>query len=199
MKNVLMRAIGVGVCAGIFAGAPAVAEVTASSKSRLLLFQSQTKLLDGRAAQQYNNSVRLQPTAVITPSQFNVPKFTGSYRGEYLDHAKTAARRHNIPEDLFLRLIQQESGWNPNAVSHKGARGLAQLMPGTARLLGVDADDPRQNLDGGAKYLRQQYDTFRSWPLALAAYNAGPKAVEKYNGIPPYKETQNYVKVIWGR
>jgi soluble lytic murein transglycosylase-like protein len=63
----------------------------------------------------------------------------------------------------------------------------------------VDADDPRQNLDGGAKYLRQQYDTFRSWPLALAAYNAGPKAVEKYNGIPPYKETQNYVKVIWGR
>ena len=71
-------------------------------------------------------------------------------------------------------------------------------MPGTARRLGVDPHDPHQNLDGGARYLRQQYDTFGSWRLALAAYNAGPKAVAKHNGVPPYRETRNYVRVIWG-
>ena len=71
-------------------------------------------------------------------------------------------------------------------------------MPGTAAVLGVDPHDPYQNLDGGARYLAQQYRAFRSWRLALAAYNAGPKAVEKYGGVPPYQETTNYVKVIWG-
>ena len=103
-----------------------------------------------------------------------------------------------MPEDLFLRLVQQESGWNPEALSHKGAYGLAQLMPGTARRLGVNREDPAQNLSGGARYLKQQYDAFGSWRLALAAYNAGPGAVLKYGGVPPYRETRNYVKVIWG-
>jgi soluble lytic murein transglycosylase-like protein len=103
-----------------------------------------------------------------------------------------------VPADLFLRLIQQESGWNPKAKSHKGALGLAQLMPQTARVLGVDPHDPKQNLEGGARYLRQMYNKFGSWRLALAAYNAGPGAVEKYGGVPPYKETKNYVRVIWG-
>jgi soluble lytic murein transglycosylase-like protein len=112
--------------------------------------------------------------------------------------ARLAARKHGIPEDLFLRLVQQASGWNPSARSHKGALGLAQLMPGTASRLGVDPSDPEQNLDGGARYLSQQYARFRSWKLALAAYNAGPGAVEKHGGVPPYTETRNYVKVIWG-
>ena len=103
-----------------------------------------------------------------------------------------------MPEDLFLRLVQQESGWNPTAKSHKGAYGLAQLMPATARYLGVDPGDPAQNLDGGAKYLKEQYREFGSWRLALAAYNAGPGAVKKYNGVPPFRETRNYVKIIWG-
>ena len=94
--------------------------------------------------------------------------------------------------------MQQESGWNPSIESHKGAYGLAQLMPATARTLGVDHTDPVQNLDGGARYLKMQYDRFGSWRLALAAYNAGPEAVEKYDGVPPYAETTNYVKVIWG-
>ena len=107
-----------------------------------------------------------------------MPAFRGSYRGEYLEVAKAAARKHGVPEDLFLRLVQQESGWNPVAVSVKGATGLAQLMPGTAEVLGVDINDPAANLDGGARYLRMMYDKFGSWKLALAAYNAGPGAVE---------------------
>ncbi len=177
---------------------PAWADSTYSSKSRARLFSSQTKVLDRRAASQYANSVRLQPSTVHTPSKYGAPAYSGSYRGQYLEVARAAARRHGVPEDLFLRLVQQESGWNPRAKSHKGALGLAQLMPATARNLGVDPRDPHQNLEGGARYLRKQYDTFRSWRLALAAYNAGPGAVEKYNGVPPYRETKNYVRKIWG-
>ena len=71
-------------------------------------------------------------------------------------------------------------------------------MPATARSLGVDRTDPYQNLDGGARYLRMQYEEFKTWRLALAAYNAGPQAVKKYGGVPPFKETQNYVRIIWG-
>ncbi len=112
--------------------------------------------------------------------------------------AKDAARRHGVPEDLFLRLVQQESGWKPSARSHKGAIGLAQLMPGTARKLNVDPHDPYENLDGGARYLALQFRDFGSWRLALAAYNAGPGAVQKYGGVPPYRETKNYVRKIWG-
>ena len=180
------------------AGAVFADTLNVSSKNRLKIFKSQTKVLDGRAAQQYNSSVRLQPHYDIPGRQAPVPAFRGNYRGEYLNVARQAARKHNIPEDLFLRLVQQESGWNPRAVSHKGARGLAQLMPATARYLRVDPDDPAQNLEGGARYLREQYNKFRSWRLALAAYNAGPHAVEKYGGVPPFKETQGYVKAILG-
>ena len=112
--------------------------------------------------------------------------------------AREAALRNGIPVDMFLKLVQQESNWNATAKSHKGALGLAQLMPDTARRLNVDPLDPYQNLDGGARYLAKQYRKFGSWRLALAAYNAGPEAVKKYGGVPPYKETQNYVRVILG-
>lgn len=106
------------------------------------------------------------------------------------------ARRYDLPETLFLALVRQESGFQSSVTSSAGAYGLAQLMPATADYLGVDPLDPIQNLDGGARYLKEQYERFGEWPLALAAYNAGPKAVERYNGIPPYKETQNYVTTI---
>ncbi|MEL7213906.1 MAG: lytic transglycosylase domain-containing protein [Pseudomonadota bacterium] len=169
-----------------------------SSKNRSSLFKSQTSVLDKRAASQYAASIKLVPKSVMVPSKFSSPRYNGKYRGQYLEMAKAAARKHGIPEDLFLRLVQQESAWNPNARSHKGAMGLAQLMPATARYLGVNPRDPRQNLEGGARYLRKQYDEFRSWRLALAAYNAGPGAVKKHGGVPPFRETRNYVRVILG-
>ncbi|OUS33384.1 lytic transglycosylase [Rhodobacterales bacterium 56_14_T64] len=193
-----MRKLAVGiVLASLSVGQGATADIF-GTKSQRNLFASHARVLDGRAASQYNNSVRLQPPSIYTPTKWGTLPFDGSYRGEYLDMARSAARQHGVPEDLFLRLVQQESNWNPNAKSHKGALGLAQLMPATARALGVDPKIPQQNLEGGARYLAKQYRKFGSWKLALAAYNAGPKAVEKYGGIPPYRETQNYVKKIWG-
>lgn len=171
---------------------------TLSTSDRASLFRSQTQVLDSRATSQYANSIRLQPPTVQVPSSYGGPGWSGDYSGPYLSMAQSAARRNNVPVDLFLRLVQQESAWNARARSHAGALGLAQLMPGTARLLGVNPNDPYQNLDGGARYLRQQYEEFGSWRLALAAYNAGPGAVQRYGGVPPYAETQNYVRVIWG-
>lgn len=117
---------------------------------------------------------------------------------DYRAAATEIAQKYGIDPDLFARLIQQESGWNPNAGSEKGALGLTQLMPGTALDMGVLRADPLQNLEGGAKYLRQQLDAFGDPALALAAYNAGPGSVRKYGGIPPFKETQNYVSRILG-
>jgi soluble lytic murein transglycosylase-like protein len=194
-----MKSVWTGAIILLLLAETSVAQ-TLSSRSRAGLFKSQTSVLDSRASKQYSNSVRLQPPTVKTPTKWDgvSPKYRGRYKGPYLRVAKDAARRHGVPEDLFLRLVQQESGWNAKARSHKGAYGLAQLMPGTARTLGVDRKDPVENLEGGARYLKQQYRAFGSWRLALAAYNAGPAAVAKYNGVPPYKETRNYVRVIWG-
>ena len=169
-----------------------------SSKSRSSVKDARFKFLDGRLSTQYSDSDRLTPKGRKGAADAALPRFAGSYKGEYLAVAKAAALKHNVPEDLFLRLVQQESGWNPVAVSSAGATGLAQLMPGTANRLGVDIDDPSQNLEGGARYLRQMYDQFGTWKLALAAYNAGPGAVENSGGVPPYAETQNYVSAILG-
>lgn len=123
-----------------------------------------------------------------------------SYTGEQLKEiARQKARDFGVNEDIFLRLVQKESGWNPQAKSGAGAMGLVQLMPGTAQGLGVSNPyDPVQSLTGGARYLSQQLKRFGSYDKALAAYNAGPGNVERYGGIPPFKETQNYVRTILG-
>ncbi len=94
---------------------------------------------------------------------------------------------------FFQAMIKVESNYSQRAVSGAGAMGLAQLMPGTAKYLRVDASDPLQNLDGGARYLLEQMADFESLTLALAAYNAGPQAVRKYGGVPPYSETRNHI------
>ena len=202
----MRRKLVLAVAAVVMGVTPALAEglrLSGSTKSRNLLFRSQTSLLDGRLAKQYEGSARLKPNApkedeAQPAAVAAVPKFRGSYKGEYLEIAKSMARKHGVPEDLFLRLVQQESGWNPGAVSPKGATGLAQLMPDTARFLRVDINDPHQNLEGGAKYLAMMYGKFGNWRHALAAYNAGPLAVEKHGGVLFYAETKNYVKVILG-
>lgn len=109
-----------------------------------------------------------------------------------------AAERHGIPEQLIRAVIRVESGYNPRAVSRKGARGLMQLMPDTALVLGVrDSFNPRQNIDAGVRHLRGLIERFDSdLRLALAAYNAGEQAVLTYRGIPPYQETRDYVNRV---
>jgi soluble lytic murein transglycosylase-like protein len=105
--------------------------------------------------------------------------------------------RHGVDAELVKAVIQVESNYNHRAVSRKGAMGLMQLMPGTANRYGVkQAFDPRQNVEGGVRYLRDLLDLFRDTKLALAAYNAGEGAVQRYNGIPNYTETQNYVRKV---
>ena len=108
-----------------------------------------------------------------------------------------AGRKYGVSAQLLAAVAKQESNFKPTAVSHAGARGLMQLMPGTARGLGVrDSFDPAQAVDGAARLLRDHLKTFGSTKLALAAYNAGPGAVRRYDGVPPYAETQNYVRKI---
>jgi soluble lytic murein transglycosylase-like protein len=116
----------------------------------------------------------------------------------YAAEIQAAASRHGIDPALLTGLIRQESNFNPRAQSGAGARGLTQLMPATAAGLGVtDPFDPAQAIEGGAKYLRQMLDKFGGDPAqALAAYNAGPGAVARFGGIPPYAETQNYVRKV---
>lgn len=125
--------------------------------------------------------------------------FGGAPSGDLRGYASAVAARHGVSPGLMLRVMHQESRGNPRAVSPKGARGPMQLMPGTASELGVDADNPYQNIEGGARYLKQQLDAFGGDErLALAAYNAGPGAVRKHGGVPPYAETQAYVRDIQG-
>lgn len=115
--------------------------------------------------------------------------------------ASTIAQKHGLDPKLFEALINQESSFNPKAVSPAGAMGLTQLMPRTAKSLGVtDPFDATQSLEGGAKYLAQMMKEFNGDPkLALAAYNAGPGAVRRAGGVPPFQETQDYVKKILGK
>ncbi|WP_312526215.1 lytic transglycosylase domain-containing protein [Paracoccus sp. (in: a-proteobacteria)] len=159
------------------------------------------------------------PEAEHTPLREEIAKQSGEsvilgvgvterYAGARPSVRQTALRYQNHPAiksagmtpkqwvATFEALVWQESRFNARALSPKGAVGLAQLMPGTAKMLGVNPHDPLDNLDGGARYLLTQMQQFGNPTLALAAYNAGPGAVQKYGGVPPYRETQNYIKRI---
>jgi soluble lytic murein transglycosylase-like protein len=132
-------------------------------------------------------------TASATSTSSSLPAGT-----PYAAEITAAAQANGLDPALLAGLIKQESGFNPNAGSGAGARGLTQLMPGTAAGLGVtNVFDPAQSINGGAKYLKQQLDAFGGdTAKALAAYNAGPGAVQRFGGIPPYSETQNYVRIV---
>jgi soluble lytic murein transglycosylase-like protein len=129
----------------------------------------------------------------------NAQPVAGKPAPQALDAAvRQIAAEQSLPPELLHSVIQVESNYNPGAVSPKGAQGLMQLIPETARRFGVsDSFDPVENIQGGAKYLKYLLDLYKGdYPRALAAYNAGEKAVAKYGGVPPYPETQNYVAQV---
>lgn len=149
----------------------------------------ETKLSSERAWQPPSGSLSLRPLDAFSDGAKDL-----------VPVADQIAEENGLDVELFRNLVQAESGWNPKSVSPKGAAGLTQLMPATARSLGVtDPFDPVQNLRGGARYLKGLLQEFGSPELALAAYNAGPGAVRRYGGVPPFSETQNYVKKILGK
>jgi soluble lytic murein transglycosylase-like protein len=118
-------------------------------------------------------------------------------KGDYGAIIQKAAEKYGVDAKLVRAVVHAESGFNPRAVSGVGAQGLMQLMPDTARALGVsDAFDPAQNIDGGTRYLKSLLDRFGDATKAIAAYNAGPHRVERYGGVPPFPETQSYVRRV---
>ncbi|MGH9106146.1 MAG: transglycosylase SLT domain-containing protein [Acidimicrobiales bacterium] len=130
------------------------------------------------------------------------PTYEGSLAGApatYQGNFAGAAATYGVPEALLAAVASTESGFEPGAVSSAGAEGLMQLMPATASSLGVDPFNPAQAIDGAARLLSSYYDHYGSWPLALAAYNAGPGAVAQYSGVPPYPETEAYVQNVLSR
>lgn len=136
------------------------------------------------------------PAPVVAPIvATETPSFTPSELAAEL--ASAAARKFSLPETFVRSVMKAESGFQADAVSPKGAIGLMQLMPETARELGVDPKNPHQNAEGGAQYLRDLLAKYEGSPdqvlLALAAYNAGPAAVDRYHGVPPYRETRQYI------
>jgi hypothetical protein len=141
------------------------------------------------------NDPRYQRMGFSTGTQAGWLRLPQGDTKPYAHEISEAANRYGIPERLVTAVIRAESGFNPRAVSRKGAQGLMQLMPSTASVLGVrNSFDPRENIDGGVRHLRGMIDRFPgNLPFAIAAYNAGEKAVTAYGGIPPYPETQDYV------
>jgi soluble lytic murein transglycosylase-like protein len=172
--------------AGAPVGTPVTAGTSATSSSSPTSFAAQLASVAGTAAT--GAATGTTSTGAATGSGAATP---------FAAEIDAAAKKYDVDPALLRGLIRQESNFNPNATSPAGARGLTQLMPGTAAALGVDPSVPAQAIEGGAKYLRRQLDAFGGDPAkALAAYNAGPGAVQRYGGVPPFAETQDYVRKV---
>ncbi len=169
----------------------------ASSKSNFgtLLLDPKLKQVNATIVQPKVSQTNAIQEAIT--AQVNVKPVTSS-KSQIMNVVSHISKKHGVDEKLVQALIKQESGFNPKAKSKSGAIGLMQLMPQTAKNLGVkDPYNTVQNVDGGVRYLKTMLDKYNgNVILALAAYNAGPGAVDKYSGVPPYKETQNYVRSI---
>ena len=149
----------------------------------------------GKTTKEHTRSV-LEPNVSVLINEFKA----GRPEDIYEPLIQEAAATYDVPANLIRAVMRTESAFDPHAVSHVGAKGLMQLMPPLAKEMGVtDPFDPRQNVMAGAKYLRKMLDLHSgNIRLALASYNAGPRNVQRYKGIPPFKETRNYVKKITG-
>lgn len=154
------------------------------------IFQAPKNEFEGLMQGQIGEGLRPMSPGMLSP------EVGGDVRSMIAD----VAREQGVEPALLEALVSVESNFNPRAVSQSGAQGLTQLMPGTAKALGVtDPFDPQQNLRGGAKYLGQMLDKYGDLSKALAAYNAGPGAVDRYHGVPPFRETQEYVRRVQER
>lgn len=170
--------------------------------NELSSFGSQLQNIDSDFQKMLDASMSKNSAENITPFKDKVfsslNRYSDNSSQDIDELIATYSAKNNLDKDFVKALIKQESGFQTDATSHCGAMGLMQLMPSTANSLGVkNAYDAEQNIAGGTKYLKGLMDRFGgNMELALAAYNAGPGAVQKYGGIPPYKETQNYVKNV---
>ncbi len=167
--------------AGIISPAPIFAQNMANPPVRRIHDRGHLRMLSNIAF----------PT--MPPPPVNIAALPRHERARYVAQV---GERNGVPREIFAAMVMTESNFDPAARSHVGAIGLTQLMPATAREIGVDPHDPHQNLEGGARYLREQYDRFGDWPLALAAYNSGPTRVARLGRIPHIPETQNYVRKV---